>query len=642
MHTMNDRFAKQFILTIIVVVIALTSMITINFTSFYKKSKDDLLALGKSNLMQETEQLRYYLTKGTNVLQITAISVDFMMKNGASTEEIEKYLIDQTNHYLTDVDENFTGIYGLFFGEYIDGIQWVPDEDYVPQEREWYIEAKKENGEPAIVPPYLDAQTNTIIISVSRMLYDGESVISLDIYLNEVQTMMKDINMEGKGYGFIIDKNGLVVAHTDIDERGKNYREMPEMNELTDKIYNSGRDIFDVNIDGEKCTVFTETIMEDWYVVMVVSNTKLYHDIRAMLVRNIIVCVVVLIIIVILCFVIFRKLRWHMEMLEESEAAKDRLNDIIVQTLARTIDAKDKYTNGHSQRVARYSREIARRMGKSEDEVREIYYAGLLHDVGKIHVPDLIINKPSKLTSDEFSYIKLHPIAGHHILKDMKENPNISEGAKWHHERYDGKGYPNGLSGDNIPEIARIICVADAYDAMTSYRSYRSVMPQEDVKKEFEKGMGTQFDPEIAKVMIEMIEEDKDYRMRQKTEFKKKVLLVDDERMNIEFIECALKDEPQYELYKAPDGATALELIEREDIDIVMLDIYMPDMDGFIAYNKIREKTNAPVIFMSVSRDIDNIKKAMDIGAEDYLVKPFRPNELIEILHSVVQNIEVL
>lgn len=639
---MNDKFAKQFILTIIVVVIALASMITINFTSFYKKSKDDLLALGKSNLMQETEQLKYYLTKGTNVLQITSISVEYMMKNGVPTEEIEKYLIDQTNRYLTDVDENFTGIYGMFFGEYIDGIQWVPDEDYVPQEREWYIEAKNANGEPAIVPPYLDAQTNTIIISVSRLLYDGESVISLDIYLNEVQTMMKDINMEGKGYGFIIDKNGLVVAHSDINEKGKNYREMPEMNELTDKIYNSGRDIFDVNIDGEKCTVFTEIIMDDWYVVMVVSNTKLYHDIRAMFVRNVIVSVVVIIIIVILCFAIFRKLRWHMEMLEESEAAKDRLNDITVQTLARTIDAKDKYTNGHSQRVAKYSREIARRMGKSEDEVREIYYAGLLHDVGKIHVPDIIINKSSKLTSDEFGYIKLHPIAGHHILKDMKENPNISEGAKWHHERYDGKGYPNGLAGDNIPEIARIICVADAYDAMTSFRSYRAVMPQEDVKKEFEKGMGTQFDPEIAKIMIEMIDEDKDYRMRQKTEFKKKVLLVDDECMNIEFIECVLKDEPQYELYKASDGATALELIEREDIDIVMLDIYMPDMDGFIAYNKIREKTNVPVIFMSVSREIDNIKKAMDIGAEDYIVKPFGPNELIEILHSVVQNIEVL
>lgn len=637
---MKNKDAKQYIFTIIIILIALASMVTINFASFYRESKDELLALGHSNLKQETEQLKYYLSKGMNVLRVTSISVEYMMKAGATKEEIRDFLIDQSDRYSVDVDVNFTGIYGLFMNEYIDGIQWVPDDDYVPREREWYVVAKEAGGEPVIVPPYLDAQTNTIIISVCRLLYDDDSVISLDIYLNEVQTMMADINMDGMGYGFIVDKNGLVVAHSEEPEKGKNYKNMQEMQELMTGVYDNSKDIFDVTIDGEKCTVFTEVIMNDWYVVMVVSNTKLFHDTWVMIVRNIIVCLVVFIIIVFLCAMLFRRLKWNMQMLEESRASKERLNDIIIQTLARTIDAKDKYTNGHSQRVAGYAREIAVRMGKPESEIKEIYYAGLLHDVGKIHVPDSIINKPSKLTNEEFGYIKLHPIAGHHILRTMKENPKIAQGAKWHHERYDGKGYPNGLEGEDIPEIARIIGVADAYDAMTSYRSYRDVLPQETVRKEIEQGMGTQFDPEIAKIMIKMIDEDINYSLCQKTEFKKNILVVDDETMNVEFIEIALKDEPQYNIYSVKNGHEALEIIQNVSIDIILLDIQMPDMDGFEAYRRLREKTEAPIVFMSVNKDFESIQKATDLGCDDYIVKPFLPKALVEILHSVVQNIE--
>lgn len=637
---MKNKDAKQYIFTIIIILIALASMVTINFVSFYRQSKDELLALGHSSLKQETEQLKYYLSKGMNVLQVTSISVEYMMKNGATEEEIRDFLIDQSERYLVDVDANFTGIYGLFMDEYIDGIQWVPDDDYVPREREWYIVAKEAGGEPVIVPPYLDAQTNTIIISVCKLLYDNDSVISLDIYLTEVQTMMTDINMEGMGYGFIVDKNGLVVAHSDENEKGKNYKDIPEMQELMTGVYDNGKDIFDANINGGQCTVFKEVIMDDWYVVMVVSNTKLFRDTWVIIVRNIIVCLVVFLIIVVLCAMLFHRLKWHMEMLEKSRASKERLNDVIIQTLARTIDAKDKYTNGHSQRVAGYAREIAMHMGKSESEIKEIYYAGLLHDVGKIHVPDSIINKPSKLTNEEFSYIKLHPIAGYHILKTMTENPKIAQGAKWHHERYDGKGYPNGLEGENIPEIARIIGVADAYDAMTSYRSYRDVLPQETVRKEIEKGMGTQFDPKIAKIMIKMIDEDVNYSLCQKTEFKKNILVVDDEAMSVDFIKFALKDEPQYIIYSVINGHEALKIIPNVPIDIILLDIQMPDMDGFEVYKKLRQKTNAPIVFMSVNKDFEAIQKAIDLGCDDYIVKPFLPKVLVEILHSVVQNIE--
>ena len=188
----------------------------------------------------------------------------------------------------------------------------------------------------------------------------------------------------------------------------------------------------------------------------------------------------------------------------------------IVQTLAEAIDAKDNYTNGHSGRVAKYTREIARRFGYSQKRQDEIYMMGLLHDVGKIGVPDAVINKPAKLTEEEYAQIKTHPVMGDRILKNIRERPKLAIGARWHHERYDGTGYPDGLSGDKIPEEARIIAVADAYDAMTSRRSYRGILSQDIVRNEIKTGKGTQFDPAFADIMLDMIEEDKDYILREK------------------------------------------------------------------------------------------------------------------------------
>ena len=188
----------------------------------------------------------------------------------------------------------------------------------------------------------------------------------------------------------------------------------------------------------------------------------------------------------------------------------------VVQTLAEAIDAKDTYTNGHSGRVATYSREIAKRYGYSLKRQDEIYMMGLLHDVGKIGVPDNIINKPAKLTDEEYDQIKAHPVMGARILKNIKERPKLAVGARWHHERYDGKGYPDGLSGTDIPEEARIIAVADAYDAMTSRRSYRQILPQAAVRQELERGRGTQFDPEFADIMLQMMAEDPEYQMSEK------------------------------------------------------------------------------------------------------------------------------
>ena len=200
---------------------------------------------------------------------------------------------------------------------------------------------------------------------------------------------------------------------------------------------------------------------------------------------------------------------------EKKTRENERLSLHVVQTLAEAIDAKDTYTNGHSGRVAEYSRMLAARHGYTQNQQNDIYMMGLLHDVGKIGVPDAVINKPAHLDEEEFERIKAHPVMGARILKKIKEMPGLATGARWHHERFDGTGYPDGLKGDDIPEEARIIAVADSYDAMTSNRSYRRAMDQATVRAEIEKGRGTQFDPHFADLMLQMIDEDKEYRLQE-------------------------------------------------------------------------------------------------------------------------------
>jgi len=187
-----------------------------------------------------------------------------------------------------------------------------------------------------------------------------------------------------------------------------------------------------------------------------------------------------------------------------------------MMTLAQTIDAKDTYTKGHSTRVAEYSKMIAQKMGKDEDYQIAIYFMGLLHDIGKIGIKDEIISKSQGLTDEEFAMIKSHPVIGYDILKNMTEIENIEYGARWHHEKYDGTGYPDGIKGEEIPEYARIIAIADAYDAMASNRSYRKVMPQANIREEIMKGKGRQFDPLLVDIMVQLMDEDVNFDMRQK------------------------------------------------------------------------------------------------------------------------------
>lgn len=363
------------------------------------------------------------------------------------------------------------------------------------------------------------------------------------------------------------------------------------------------------------------------------NNISLFENSQICL-NMIFIFIAIIIILTIIFIVVIVKMKKSVKYKSESNNYVNKMNKKIIRALVRTIDAKDRYTNGHSIRVARYSREIARRLNKSEKEQEEIYYAGLLHDVGKIRIPAAVINKPGKLTDEEYEMLKIHPVTSYHILKDIYDDKTIALAAKFHHERYDGKGYPNGLTGDNIPEIARIIGVADTYDAMTSNRSYRMSLSQQMVRSEIEKGKGTQFDPEIADIMLQMIDEDKDYNMREK-DLQKHILVVDDEPINIKMVQLIMKDEPMYTVIGANSGAEALKILEEREVNLILLDVIMPEMDGFETLSRIKDKYDIPVVFMTGDKNIETIQKATDYGVEDYLTKPFLPLAMKEIMHSI-------
>lgn len=205
------------------------------------------------------------------------------------------------------------------------------------------------------------------------------------------------------------------------------------------------------------------------------------------------------------CFVGYLVTKFNLKNYQERQKNDVKIILQSMNTFISFIDAKDPYTRGHSRRVAMYGAEIAKRMGLSENEVQNIYYAGLLHDAGKISVPDAVLNKPGKLTDEERKTIQNHTVAGGKMLKQLSSIKGIRETALYHHERFDGTGYPEGLKGEKIPLYARIVGVADSYDAMSSNRVYRRHLNKDEIIEEIQKGSGTQFDPDIVKYMVDMI-----------------------------------------------------------------------------------------------------------------------------------------
>jgi HD-GYP domain-containing protein (c-di-GMP phosphodiesterase class II) len=382
--------------------------------------------------------------------------------------------------------------------------------------------------------------------------YDGQQYIGYyeKFYFNDgVQGIIqKDINMkslgeryslsfyDGMGYSYVIDKEGNIIIRSQDKQSNRTLKNIYDVisldsnsedsvEQLQKAIEQHKNGVMEFDFDGQFFVFAVASIdrADDWCYISLIPETALKTHMDNIMQTSSLIVPLFMVGIVIMLILIYNK--WLSQKENEKEQYIIKLNEKnnelktlsneTFEAIAKAVDVNDRYTAGHSRRVAQYARMIAERMGYSDKELEEIYCAGLIHDVGKLGVDNSIINKQGKLSQEEYEEIKKHPIMGYEILNKISVQGNFAYGAKWHHERVDGKGYPDGLKGDEIPEIARIIAVADSYDAMTSKRSYRDVMPQAKVREQIENGMGTQFDEKIASIMLLLIDSDTEYKMRQ-------------------------------------------------------------------------------------------------------------------------------
>ncbi|MDE7131230.1 MAG: HD-GYP domain-containing protein [Lachnospiraceae bacterium] len=275
-------------------------------------------------------------------------------------------------------------------------------------------------------------------------------------------------------------------------------------------------DTNDTNIMGRKSSTVTGSVKSGFIVyipskaedyVANFSAGEIHYHLHASIIRSPFFLVLFMLTIAwIISFITMITVQMNIKRYVEQQKCDKKIIEQTMQTIVNFIEAKDPSTKGHSLRVAQYSRMIAEKLGFSEAECEQVYWVALMHDCGKIYIPDEILGKPGKLTDEEYETMKKHTVFGGEILRDFNAIDNIRTGAMFHHERYDGKGYPNGLAGDEIPLIARIICASDAFDAMNSHRCYRNPLSDDVIIGELKNNRGTQFDPVIADCLLSLIE----------------------------------------------------------------------------------------------------------------------------------------
>ena len=552
MKQKKSREYIQYVLTLILTLLALVLIVYYSFGSFYSIAREDAVTIGENSISEEAEKLNNFLLQGLDVVRVTGITLDYMLRNQRSSEEIEKFLLQQSEDYSIKIDKNFTGIYGLFDDVYIDGIGWVPDEDYVPQERPWYQAAVEGNGNPVIVSPYLDAQTGSIMISVSQLLSDKKSVVSLDVVMDEVQEFASDIQLNGNGYGFIVDNEGLVVAHSDETQKGRNYlldedMKGTEMQHLVQRVYETKGKTLNMQLDGEDCIVFSKIVRDDWYVVMVVNHVDLFRKVQNNLIWNILISLVIFVVVGYFCTTSYRnrikaihyaeelkksQLTLEERVVEHTQEIKEQterlvqMQEDVIEGMATLIESRDGDTGEHVMSTKKYVSMIVSYMHQHhihEEEVDDVFVeqignAAALHDIGKIQISDTILNKPGKFTPEEFEIMKTHSKSGGEIvgriLGDSADERLVQisrDVVTYHHEKWDGTGYPEGLRGEQIPLSARIMAVADVFDALVSKRVYKDSMSSEQAFEILREDSGKHFDPLIVDIFFEIREDVENY-----------------------------------------------------------------------------------------------------------------------------------
>ena len=249
----------------------------------YNSTKESIILQGEVNAQQSAMSFDRYLLVRKNTVLLAGNVVNNMLGEDRPINEILEYLIDESQSIKDSIDRDYTGLYGWIKGQYCDGDGWVPDEDYIPTERPWYVETMADNSEITFVSPYLDAQTHTIMMTLATKLEDGVSVLALDISLEQIQEITEEIaSQTTDSYCFVLSKDGKVIAHSDRDELGKNYLEETGTlgSSVVQTLYNEGNHQFELNYGGQKYMVYAKNLEGGWYCASLVNTEEFYRPLQ--------------------------------------------------------------------------------------------------------------------------------------------------------------------------------------------------------------------------------------------------------------------------------------------------------------------------------------------------------------------------
>lgn len=313
--------------------------------------------VGYDKLTSVCAQIENYLDTTKGMLWVTASTVDHMVQNGRSTDEIQQYLVDQTNAQIETFNFDYTGLYGYVGGEYLDGLNWVPDEGYEPTERDWYRQAVAAGGDTIIVSPYVDAQTGEVVITITRMLSDGEDVVAVDLTLENIQEMSKSLNVRDEGYGFIFDGDGLIIASEAEEFKGRNLHDIDGMTDLMSRAMETGDGYFVMEIEGSMNTVFVQTVQDQWYVVIIIDNHDLYAESVQQIAVNILICVVIFALIALFYFLGYRNDRRISKRIAQMREEEQK-REYEAKVLKFEKESADSANRAKSEFLAQMSHEI--------------------------------------------------------------------------------------------------------------------------------------------------------------------------------------------------------------------------------------------------------------------------------------------
>ena len=345
------------ILPILLILLLMVGMILYTTNVINNVSAANIREVGEDRISSAAAELENYLGTAKSTLWVTADTVDHMVRSGASVQDVLDYIMEETQNQKEHFDVNITGFYGYVMGEYVDGLAWVPPENYDPTRRDWYLNALSTHGEATMLSPYVDAQTDDLVISISRMLSDGTNVISVDFMMNHIQEIISTLQIKEKGYGFIVDRNGLLIAHRDAGKQGRLLTADEENLEFFDQILAVENGSFEITVDGKQCTAFVRRIMDQWYAVIAIDNEELMTEMRQQLLINVLICSVIFSLIAFFFFISRRTEKNYSSRIEQMRVEEQK-QAYEAKALMLEKEAADRSNQAKSEFLANMSHEI--------------------------------------------------------------------------------------------------------------------------------------------------------------------------------------------------------------------------------------------------------------------------------------------